>query len=89
MMIKGINRQVIEISETGGEYFEKVMFFVKPECVSVSEGKLRERANAIAEAGGKPPATKVCRSRWVKALWFLAAAACGAAVTAALTFLLR
>ena len=89
MMIKGINRQVIEINETGGEYFEKVMFFVKPECVSISEGKLRERANAIAEAGGKPPTVKVYRSRAGKALRFLAAAACGAAVTAVLTLLLR
>ena len=89
MMIKGINRQVIEINEADGEYFEKVMFFVKPECAGVSEGKLRERANAIAEAGGRPPATKVYRSRLAKALWLLSAAAIGAAVTAALTLLLR
>ena len=41
-MIKGVNRQVIEISETDCEYFERVMFFVKPEFVNVSEGKLRE-----------------------------------------------
>ncbi len=89
IMIKGINRQVIEINETDGEYFEKVMFFVKPECVNISEGRLRERANAIAESGGRPPATKVHRSRFVKALWLLSSAAIGAAVTAAVTLLLR
>jgi len=89
MMIKGINRQVIEINETGGEYFEKVMFFVKPECANISEGRLRERANAIAESGGKPPATKVYRSRLVRVLWLSASAAIGAAVTAAVTFLLK
>ena len=27
-MIKGINRQVVEVSDTGSEYFEKIMFFV-------------------------------------------------------------
>ena len=89
MMIKGINRQVIEINETDGEYFEKVMFFVKPECAGVSEGKLRERANAMAETGGKPPATRIARSRLARALWLLAAAAGGAVVSAALTLLLR
>ena len=39
-MIKGVNRQVIEISETDCEYFERVMFFVKPEFVNVSEGTI-------------------------------------------------
>ena len=89
MMIKGINRQVIEINEADGEYFEKVMFFVKPECANVSEGKLRERASAIAEASGRPPATKVCRSRLTRVLWLVSAAVFGATVTAALTLLLR
>ena len=43
-MIKGVNRQVIEITQTKCEYFEKVLFFVKPEYAATSEGTLRERA---------------------------------------------
>ena len=42
-MIKGVNRQVIEITQTKCEYFEKVLFFVKPEYAATSEGTLRER----------------------------------------------
>ena len=37
-MIKGVNRQVVEVNETQCEYFEKIMFFVKPEYAAVSEG---------------------------------------------------
>ena len=32
-MVKGVNRQVLEIHETGCEYFEKALFFVKPEFI--------------------------------------------------------
>lgn len=35
-MIKGVNRQVIEITQTKCEYFEKVLFFVKPEYAATS-----------------------------------------------------
>ena len=58
-MIKGINRQVVEVRETGCEYFEKIMFFVKPEYISVSEGEIREQAGKIASGAGMPPITKV------------------------------
>ncbi len=88
-MIKGVNRQVIEISETDCEYFERVMFFVKPECVNVSEGKLRERANIIAGKNDRPPVTKIVRNRiWTVASLALATIA-GAGITALLTLLIR
>lgn len=80
-MIKGINRQVVEVTETGCEYFEKIMFFVKPEYISVSESKIRERAGKIASGAGAPPITKVKKSKVSEvlktALFFL----CGAVVT--------
>ncbi len=84
-MLRGVNRQVIEISETDCEYFERVMFFVKPECVSVSEGKLRERANAIAGKADKPPMTKLIRSKIRLAASLVAAAGAGAVITALVT----
>ena len=34
-MIKGVNRQVVEVNDTGCDYFEKIMFFVKPELKMV------------------------------------------------------
>jgi len=82
-MIKGINRQVVEITETQCEYFEKVVFFIKPEFCSVSEGTLKERAGLIANSATVPPATKIKRDKLLAALK-LAAAACLGALAAGL-----
>lgn len=41
-MIKGVNRQVLEIHDTGNKYFEKALFFVKPEYSTLSENRLRD-----------------------------------------------
>lgn len=81
-MLRGVNRQVIEISETDCEYFERVLFFVKPECVCVSEGKLRERANAIAGKTDRPPMTRAVRSKIRTVAYMAAAAGMGAGITA-------
>ncbi len=86
-MIRGVNRQVIEISETDCEYFERVLFFVKPECVSVSEGRLRERANAIAGKSDRPPMTRMVRSKIRTVAYMVAAAGTGAGITALITVL--
>ena len=58
-MIKGVNRQVVEITQTQCEYFERVLFFIKPEYSAVSEGDLRERASEIR----LPAKCKACELR--------------------------
>ena len=80
-MIKGVNRQVVEITETQCEYFERVLFFIKPEYSSVSEGDLKERASVIAESAGMPPATRLKKNRIRLALNMGAAAFAGAAIS--------
>lgn len=87
-MIKGVNRQVVEVNETECDYFEKIMFFVKPEYASLSEGKIRERAGMIASRAGTVPPTRIKRSRLVEALKLGGALLAGALLTAAL-FALR
>ena len=57
-MRKGVNKQVLEIAETGNGFFEKAIFFVKPEYSGMSEGRLRESARKEIENAGKPPVTK-------------------------------
>ena len=79
-MIKGVNRQVIEITQTKCEYFEKVLFFVKPEYAATSEGTLRERAGLIADSAGIPPASKLKKRKIISALKFACSALAGAAV---------
>ena len=58
-MIKGVNGQVVEVNETDCDYFERILFFVKPECAGISEGKIRERAGIIAGRTDKAPPTKI------------------------------
>lgn len=57
-MIKGVNHQVVEVNDTASEYFERIIFFVKPEYSFVSEGKIREKASKIANTATLPPPTK-------------------------------
>ena len=82
-MIKGVNRQVVEITQTQCEYFEKVLFFIKPEYSAVSEGDLRERATIIAQSAGMPPAVRLRKNKLRAALNRSGAACIGAAGSAA------
>lgn len=81
ILIKGINRQVVEITETKCEYFERVLFFVKPEFSAISEGDLKERATEIAQSAGIPPATRLRKNRVRLAINLTASALAGAAVS--------
>ncbi len=69
-MIKGVNRQVVEVRETDCAYFERILFFVKPEYACVSEGKIRERASLIANRTEAAPPTKRTRSAAVLCLQY-------------------
>ena len=57
-MIKGINKQVLEIIETNNGYFEKALFFIKPEFSGISENKLRDLAQAEIKSAINPPKQK-------------------------------
>ena len=87
VLIKGVNRQVVEITQTQCEYFERVLFFIKPEYSAVSEGDLRERATIIAQSAGMPPATRLRKNR-IRLALCMSAAACGGAVISGTIFLL-
>ncbi len=54
-MLKGVNKQVLEINETQNGFFEKAIFFVKPEYSGMGEGRLKESARKEIESAGKPP----------------------------------
>lgn len=86
-LIKGVNRQVVEVTQTQCEYFEKVLFFIKPEFSAVSEGDLRERASIIAQSAGIPPASRIKKSK-IKAGLTLGAAACAGAAVSSGVFLI-
>ena len=43
-MIKGVNKAIIEINETGNKYFEKAILFVRSESANENEKKLESGA---------------------------------------------
>ncbi len=88
-MIKGINRQVVEVRDTGNECFEKILFFVKPEYAGMSEGKIRERAGLAAKGAAAPPPTKVRKSRINEVLKLSLCLIAGVAVGIGISLLMR
>ena len=83
-MIKGVNHQVVEVVKPSCEYFEKVLFFVKPEYASLSEKKINDKANLIALSTGTPPKVRKGRKRvysvFSPVVWALFGAAAALAI---------
>ncbi len=82
-MVKGVNRQVLEIHETGCEYFEKALFFVRPEFSRESESKLKSKAlNSIHNSTGIPKTRKQkIKSKVFFVVELLTSAGLGAIIT--------
>ena len=87
-MVKGVNRQVLEIHETGCEYFEKALFFVRPEFSGENEGKLKSKAMSSVMNFSSVPRTRKqkIKSKMLFIGEILASAGIGAFVT---TMILR
>ena len=47
-MIKGVNKQIIEINDLENKVFEKAVLYIKPECADMSYGKLQSSAKEFA-----------------------------------------
>ncbi len=82
-MIKGVNRQVLEIHDTGSKYFEKAILFVKPEYSTLSEKRLRNAAQKTFAGCDKIPNCKRQKALGIllKALGLFASAGTGAVIT--------
>ena len=83
-MIKGVNRQVLEIKDTGCEYFTQALFFVDPKFSTLPEKTLREKAEASLKDPPGVPVSKKQKSLKIilKITNIAAAAGAGAAICA-------
>ncbi len=45
-MLRGVNRRIVEITDTGSDYFEKALFFVKNDYFA-DESELKREADRI------------------------------------------
>jgi hypothetical protein len=65
-MIKGVSKQILEVTNTESPYFEKIIFFVKPEYKNEDRKKLQKEAEALSTVAQKPPRVKVSKKRIIK-----------------------
>ena len=81
-MIRGVNKTIIEICDTGHECFERAILFVRPESERQSKEQLGTRAAEFLK-GIKLRRHFYGRTHfWLGALRLTGAAAAGAAVAA-------
>lgn len=85
-MIKGVNKQVLEITNTENPYFERIIFFVKPEYTGEDRAKIKKEAESLALTAGKPPKSRKTKKE-IRYIIMQSALCLGAG--AAITFLLN
>lgn len=69
-MMKGVNKQVLEVTNTENPYFEKIIFFVKPEYKSADRKMLQKQAEALATITQKPPKMRVSRRQILRVVLY-------------------
>ncbi|HCA29630.1 MAG TPA: hypothetical protein DEP23_08725 [Ruminococcaceae bacterium] len=67
-MIKGVNRQIIEVIDTGNEYFERALLVVRPRFADTKPGRLHDEAQRFARNAGGYTSLRLNRKRNVKQL---------------------
>ena len=70
-MIRGINRSIIEVVETGSVYYERALLVIKPEFASAQHELLEREAKRLLCEMGAPSAIK-SRNRRIKQFLFAA-----------------
>lgn len=87
-MIRGINRQIIDVQETGSSYYERAYFVVKPEFASAQQQLLEKEARKILKSIDAPSQMKRFHSKLACAIRLFASAGVGAGVMALFAYLL-
>ncbi len=62
-MIKGVNRQMIEVTHTGSPYFERAFLVVRAGCQQPESSRLKRQAEKVVEQAGTYAGMR--RQAWV------------------------
>ncbi|MDF2567022.1 MAG: hypothetical protein K0R90_478 [Oscillospiraceae bacterium] len=83
-MIKGVNKQIIEVVNTDNEFFEKAILFVNPSKMNASEQEKIKKADDYVKEFTKNTKTKQKRKskKWVISVVEIAGAALAGATIA-------
>ncbi len=58
-MLKGINHSVIEVNDTGNEYYERAILMIRPEYASAQRSVLEREAKKMLREMDAPSAVKM------------------------------
>lgn len=85
-MVKGVNKTVIEVNDTGSKVFDKIVFYVSPTCGGLSSKTLnraiRNFTFQIDERAGRGYTS--LRQRYITRRRITIASVAGAIITAAI-----
>ena len=90
-MLRGVNRQIIEVQDIQSAYFERAILFVRPDCGEATERQLRENAAHWLQGAGPLP-VKSRRKRYRvsrRALWLAVWLALAATSAFALLYVMK
>lgn len=62
-MIKGVNKQFIEVSDTGSRYFERALLVIRPEFTSIPYERLKVEAKKAITRMGEPESARRIQAR--------------------------
>ncbi len=86
-MLKGVNRQVLEVNRPESRYFERILFVVKPEFTALPAAKLlKEAQHQVNIHHSAPPRMRAAARR--KRAFLLAGAALAVVLAAILLWVL-
>ena len=57
-MVKGINHSIIEVNETGSEYYERAILIIRPEYASAQRAVLEDEARRMLRDMDVPSALR-------------------------------
>lgn len=83
-MIKGINRQIIEITQTGNNYFERAWLVIKPEFQNSGASALEAEADRYLKNLKPPYSIRTGKALAYRILSLLFAAVAGGVFVAAI-----
>ncbi len=66
-MVKGVNKTIIEVNNTGSRYFEKIVFYVTPQYGNLTAKQLRKATSTFSfnfdDSKPRNPFRKIKRER--------------------------